>query len=573
MPEKVTSSEPVLAPVESPTDALSFGLAENFHLAGGLSVVSRAAALLLRPPVILLLVVALVVSRGITQGEFHFYTDETRHAFNGVFFRDLLTDLPLKHPLQYAYEYYAKYPAIAIPHWPPLFHFVEGVFFLVFGISVWVSRLTVLGFALLGVYFWYRIAERQGPRSRAFLSALIFGCMPYVLLYERVTMLEIPAVSLCLATIYYWVRWLETERPRDLWILATFAAAAFLTAQVAIFLPFFLGLHLLLERRFHLLRRWDVWAALAAVLAVVVPWYLLSLQTLAVFSGRVLASSLHHFGKGRIWLFYLRALPKQMGLVLLCLGGAGVGFALLRAARRYRFLLLWVAACYLCFTLIPEKDTRHTMVWLPPLIYFALIAVEVLFIRERWGQVAGAALAAVFLFNALRFEPPRVKGIEEIARYVLSLPDSEIVYYQGELDGDFIFFVRKFDPQKSHMVARAKQIVVTQIAWDQRQVLHTPGEILNFFRTWGIRYALIESEDPILGLEPVRPVLQSDEFELARTFRLWSNDPTLNNRFIQLYRYRGEIQRAREPVVIPMMTIRNNIRADLKRLAGRPWPN
>src|ERR1039457_109494 len=157
------------------------------------SFARRCVALLLQPVTLLLFLTTLVVTRGIGQGEFFFYNDEMYHAMGGVFFRDALVDLPLRHPLQYAYEYYAKYPAIAIPHWPPLFHFVEGVAFLVFGLSPWVSRLTVLGFTLLGVYFWYRIAGTVGPSYQAFWSGLILVCLPDILVYERVTMLEIPA--------------------------------------------------------------------------------------------------------------------------------------------------------------------------------------------------------------------------------------------------------------------------------------------------------------------------------------------------------------------------------------------
>ncbi len=536
------------------------------------ALLRRTLAWLVRPQVILFLLVVLVGSRDITQGEFHFYTDETRHAMSGVFFRDLLLDFPVRHPIQYAYEYYAKYPAIAVPHWPPLFYVVEALFFLAFGLSVWASRLAVLSFGLLGAYFWYHIAERQGPRSRAFLSTAIFVCMPYVLLYERVTMLEIPGLALCLAAIHFWLRWMETERPRELWLLAGAVAAAFLTSQVAIFLVFLLGLHFLLERRFRLLRRPDVWLAMGAVLLIVVPWYLLSIKTLTVFSERAVAPGLRHFGNQNVWLYYLKNLPLQMGWVLLSLGAAGMGLALFTALRRYRFLLLWIVSCYLCFLIVPEEDTRHTMIWIPPLVYFALLAVEVLCVRPQWGRFAAAALALFFFVNALRREPPRVKGIEEIAQFVLAQPDSDLVYYQGGLNGDFIFFVRKYDPEKRHMVARDKQVVVTQMGYAERQILHTPEEILNLFRDWGIRYAVVEGRDHEGGLEPAYQAFNSAQFQVLRTFRLSSNDPDLDNELITVYHYRGEFRR-KTRVTIPMMTIRGDIHADLTRLVGRPWPN
>ena len=243
---------------------------------------------LLGPAVILLVLVGLLVSRGITRGEFFFYGDEMSHAMNGVLFRDFLVDLPLRHPIQYVYDYYAKYPALAFPHWPPLFHFVEGIFFLLLGLSPFVSRLTILWFTLLGVYFWYRIAERLGPRYRAFLSAVILACLPFVLAYERVTMLEIPSLAASLGVIHFWLKFRETERRRDLWILAGSMAAAFLISQKAIFLPFFIALDLIIERRFCLLRRIDVWLAGVASALAVLPWYMLALHTLSFMVGRAI---------------------------------------------------------------------------------------------------------------------------------------------------------------------------------------------------------------------------------------------------------------------------------------------
>jgi len=536
---------------------------------------ARALGLLIRPHWILLLLIALVLSRGITRGEPYFDVDETRHTMNGVFMRDLMVDMPLKNPMQYAYEYYAKYPAVALPHWPPFFAFVEGVFFLLFGISVWAGRLAVLTFSLLGVYFWYRIAEQHGPRSQALLSGLIFAFLPQVLLYESVMMLEIPQVAMCLGAAYFWLRFLRSEKAGDLWGVAAFSVAALLTSQLAIFLVFFFGLHFLVERRFGLLRRWDVWVALLTSLAVILPWYVLSFRTLRLSYERAVGSQFGHLLVWRHLSYYWTILPKQLGPVLLGLSLIGLTWALFRSASRYRFLLLWVASCYLCFTLIQEKESRHIMIWIPPLVYFALLGMEVLFRRPRWVLIFSVALGSYFLVAALRYHRPTVIGIEEAARFVSSQPESDIVYYQGQLNGDFIFFMRKFDPERRHMVAREKQVVVTNVGYEQRQVLETTEEVLNFFRTWGIRYALIEIEKNgvfLKGLDPVQRLL-SERFELVRVFPLWTNDRSMAGRTVSLYRYRGELQRTNESVVIPMLTIRNNIRADLNHLAGRPWPN
>ena len=533
----------------------------------------KAVELLLRPPVILILVLGLLLSRGITKGEPFYNNDETRHLMNGVFVRDLLIDRPVAHPLNYAYEYYAKYPAIALPHWPPLFYFVEGLFFLAFGISVWASRLAILGFALLGAYFWYRIAERYGSRYRALVSALIFCLLPTVMLFESVTMLEIPQVALCLGAIFFWLRWVERERVADMWVMAGFAAAAMLTSQKSIFVVVFLGLDLLLNRRFRLLRNWHVGAALIASMAAVLPWYLFSFRTLTTSYRRAIGDNFQHVAHWWTVLFYPRKLPGQLGIVLLMLACIGIGWVAFRRQSQYRFLLLWVFSAYLSFTLIREKDPRHILIWLPPLVYFALLGIEAVWPWKRWRWVPYAALTLYFLAAWTRFQRPLLTGAEDAARFVMAQPNSDIVYYQGRLNGDFIFYVRQLDPQKRHLVARDKQVVVTNIVYARQPLLLAPQQILDFFQSWGITYIVVENKDADPGLGVVREVLETERFERAATFPIQTNGTYGESDEITVYRFRGEPRRGSQIVSIPMMTIRGNIPADLSRLAGRPWPN
>ena len=93
-----------------------------------------------------LALVCIVVARDIRVGEFDYNVDEAQHAVTGLFVSDPFRDLPIRHPLQYAYRYYAQYPGVAILHWPPLFYVFEGLSFLILGPSVVSARLTVLLF-------------------------------------------------------------------------------------------------------------------------------------------------------------------------------------------------------------------------------------------------------------------------------------------------------------------------------------------------------------------------------------------------------------------------------------------
>lgn len=513
------------------------------------------------------------MSLDIHEGELHFNSDEMRHAFTGVFMRDLMVDRP-GDPISYAYQYYAKYPALGVPHWPPFFYGVEGIFFLLFGISAVTSRVVILLFALMGVAFLYGVALQMGPSYRAALAAFITPLMPYMLLYERATMLEIPMVALSLGTVFFWLRFMATERNRYVWATAGFLATALLTSQKSVVLAPLLVLHFVSEGRWRLLKRWQVWAAGAISVALVLPWYMLTVRTAALAVERVTGAGMAHTGKLEHWIYYPYYLHLQVGLKVVLLGGTGLLWAVFFALRKYRFLVLWVLCTYLFFSFLPEKDLRHTMFWIPPFVYFSLLAIEVLVARRRWALVVGAALALNTAVNALYYDRPRLSGVEAAARYISDLPDADLVYYQGHLNGNFVFYIRKYDPQKIRMVARDKQIHATRIIdqFGARQILSTPEQVIDLFRTWGIRYAVIENRMQEKELGPVLEALATPAFERIAEFRISSTVREANQKLF-VYRYNGPVQRTSEPVVIPMLTLRHNIRVELPRLVGQPWPN
>jgi hypothetical protein len=525
------------------------------------------------PLLLILLFVGIIIALDIHEGELHFNSDEMRHAFTGVFMRDLMVDRP-SYPIGYAYLYYAKYPALGVPHWPPLFYVVEGVFFLLFGISVVTSRVVILLFALMGIAFFYGIALHFGPRCRAVLAALIMPLMPYMLLYERATMLEIPMIALCLGTLYFWLRFLATERSRYLWMMALFLAAAMLTSQKSVVLVPIIVLHFVAEGRWRMLLRWQVWAAGALSVALVLPWYWLTTRVASMTVERMTGAGMAHTAHYEHWLFYPYYLHSQVGLKIMLLGSAGLVWALLFAPRKYRLLIIWVFCTYLFFSLLPEKDLRHTMIWIPPLVYLALLAIEVLLARRRWALLASAALALNTAGNALLYDRPRLSGVEAAARFISEQPDADIIYYQGSLNGNFIFYTRKYDPMKTRMVARDKQVYATRIVdqFGTRQILSTPEQVIDLFRTWGIRYALIQNRSAEPGLEPVKPALATNVFQHIAYFPIHSTVPEADGQWIDVYRYTGPIERETEQVVIPMLTLRDHIRVRLHNLVGQPWP-
>jgi hypothetical protein len=177
-----------------------------------------------------------VVAHGIDNGEFDYNVDEAQHAVTGLFVADAMHDLPLLHPIAYAYRYYAQYPAIALVHWPPLFYVVEGTSFLTLGRSVVAARISVLLFLVLLLYQWFCLVEElQGPFT-AFVSAIVLATIPLMLVFEKAVMLEIPSLALGVAAIRHWIRYLDDGRRASVIKWALWASAALLCKQTSIYI-------------------------------------------------------------------------------------------------------------------------------------------------------------------------------------------------------------------------------------------------------------------------------------------------------------------------------------------------
>jgi len=219
-------------------DALktSAGLEEQIRPAGVEAQPAVRSGLLGRWVLLLgsIALVCVMACHNIGKGEFDYYIDEAQHAVTGLFVADFLHDLPLRHPVQYAYLYYAQYPAVAILHWPPLFYLFEGLSFLLLGPSVVSARLTVIFFSVVLLYQWFLLVEELQDSYTAAISTAVLGLLPMVLLFEKTVMLEIPSLALCVGAIRHWIRYLDQGRRSSLYYFGLWLSAALMCKQTSV---------------------------------------------------------------------------------------------------------------------------------------------------------------------------------------------------------------------------------------------------------------------------------------------------------------------------------------------------
>lgn len=525
--------------------------------------------------VLLVLTLALVipiVTHGISKGEFDYNVDESQHAASGIFFSSLLKDFPITHPVQYAYAYYAQYPAMAgVLHYPPVFYLTEGLVFRLLGVSVVTARITILLFALMACVFWFRLVNEIQGKWAAAASTAVFALLPSVLLFEKAVMLEMPCLALSVGALYFWYMYLTTERIGNLYWFVLLCSGAMLAKQHAIFLIAVCPLTAVLLGRGRLFLDRRVLGPLAIMTVLVTPFYaaviVLHWRTFVtdvvspVPSG--VETSSGYLGS---LLFYLKVLPEQLGWPLLGLAAVGMVSSRWWSRRPATiFMAAWIVACYLTLTVIPHKEPRYVLYWVPALTYFVVgpLTAKWQVPTVRFAAAAVAALVVVYVaVMGWRYQRPYMSGYAPVAHRIVEASKSGVILFEAPLPANFIFFLRDLDEQRHFMVLR-KALWTERIVsrYGEEEFAKTPDDVRDIIEKDGIKYIVVSDRSaPIPARNSLMYLLEHDSgFELVDTFPIESNEPYWQGKHLFLYRNRLSAPPTSEFLRIRMMTLPHDI--------------
>jgi hypothetical protein len=520
-----------------------------------------------------LALVTVVLLRGITKGEFSENVDETVHASTGLFVASFLHDLPLRHPVQYAYRYYAQYPSLGIVMYPPGFYFLEGIAFIIFGPSVVTARMTVLVIALLGLAFWFKLVDELEDEYTAALSTILLAFMPSVLNYEKVVMLDIPLMSFCIAASYFWIVYLRRGLSRDLYWFAAFFTFAFYTKHHAIYLLLWCPLTLVLLRKWKRILNWKFAAAAAASAVLVFPVYLLQLLMNKSLALDVKGTSAN---VGLDWGYYWTRLPELIGWVTLALSAVGFLLCLRQRKREGTVLMLaWIASCYIVFTLVRHKEARYIMYWVPAFAYFAVTP----YIRRNsvpWMRFAGMAVVTfVVALSAVRawsYQRLYVSGYAQLAKQLTKSPGG-CVLVDMDLPGNFIFFMRAYDPARRFVILRkALYEVRTVREWGVTEFAHNQSDVEKILKDDSVRYVVAEKNEPLYfsSQSALREILdRSEEYKMLGSIPIESNMRGWRGRSLALYESRSPPPPSHGVLHIKMYNLPHDIEIPMQQLSNQ----
>ncbi len=523
--------------------------------------------------IVALAVVSPFVLHGIGHGDFLFNNDEPSQAVTGIFIADLIRAFPIHHATLYAYAWYAHYPNLGILIWPPLFHTVEALFYMALGISAVTARLAIYGFALFGLVFWFRLVRELAGERAALAALVLLALLPRLLLFEQSVMLEVPALALAVAAIFFWFRYLDSKLPRPLYTFAVLAALCLLTKENCIFLAVFCVLTLLVERKL----RWIVSAAMLRAIAIVLviagPYYTLSLKVLHHFIGAdVVTGQGFTFRSWWTYVYYLHVLVYQAGIPVVVLAVVGaVTWRRWTKAAAARRMAMWLLAVYLTFLVIPHKESRYVIYWLPAAVFFAVGPL----VSGRWPKrvrTGGVAtLAALLIFTgweAWRFERPYVSGYKAVAERVIRSGRGGFVEYDGLMPGDFIFYMRALDPSRSWVVLRKELYVHDWVpAWGSKQLVHSQADVRTVLARYGVRYVVVDNSPPMYQAQTLlREVVHQPPYRLLAAYPVSTNVSDIRGETLYLYENPQAAPPTAKELVLPMMTISHSIRIPMNEL-------
>jgi hypothetical protein len=506
---------------------------------------------------------SIVSSQGITSSQ----GDIPRYLINGVYFYDLIGDLPIINPFEHASRYFARYPTLTLGHHPLLLGIAEVPFYAVFGISIFSARLTIVFFMLLAAIAWFLLVRAIYGDAIAFLSTSLFVTTPFIVKYSRIVMSEIPTLALIILSTYLFYQYCESDKKLYVFAAAVSLALSVYAKHTAVFIFPVIFFYLLIRKGFRSLIRKEVLVSALIIGLLVSPFVLITLK----FSHYSLAAVKTTTLDFSSWYYFIKVLwQEHLTLPILVFSLIAIAVSVFQRDKRAIIFLLWIVSCYLMnvylgynFVRPGHRASRFAIFWIPPYCLFAAITVN--FFRYRFWKVLTSAILVViagYQFSlAFQTGLEYVRGYEEAAQYIVAHRKGASVLYSNisvQDPGFFVFFVRKHDPDRELIVLRANKILATsEMSRIVEERIRQPEDIYEILQNYGVGYIVMgDRRTQSRSIEWLREEVQSEKFILRQKITLRSNKPDVNNLLLSIYEYKDYTPPKKETILdmnIPLM--------------------
>jgi 4-amino-4-deoxy-L-arabinose transferase-like glycosyltransferase len=284
----------------------------------------------------------------------------------------------------------------------PILPFVAAVCYKVLGVHEWVGRVqaVILFAGSLPFFFllvrdtWHALPAHESCQSsagcRCHVAAVwalfFYEFAPLSIFTSRDFMPDIPSLSLAIIGLYFFFRWINTERWTFLSAGAVATSLALLIKLPSAVIAAPLGCLAWQKWRWNLLRQPALWLFAAATLLPSAIWYWHAYEIAARFYPH------HFFGAGGVrimdahWYWKIAKQIAISSLTPVLLGLAALGAFLARSTRRAQLFYWWLGAI-IVFIVAVGYGSRH-----------------------QWYQLSLVPIAAVFAAVACAFVGSKISA-------------------------------------------------------------------------------------------------------------------------------------------------------------------
>ena len=527
--------------------------------------------------VLLCLLGFFVYGRGLSERGFE-WPDCAVHAMDGVLIHDYLAAGPQAwfNPLEFAYQQYARYPALGIGiHYPPAFGIIEAGVFFVLGVSTMSAKATVLGFSLLTLTATFLLLKRICGIAASLIGAAFLLQMPLIVKWTRQAMLEMPTLAALTFSAFFFLRYLDKPSWKRLIPFTLVAAAAPFFKQPAVFLLPVFFVWVLGRRKRNGIPVSHLVSAGIFLLVVVGGFFIV----IFLSKGHVV----HLVSQGRpldkwfgweSWSIVLKSILSGAGYIAVVLAIGGLVAGSFRRTRVWYLGVFWLITCVLFNVLVQHKEDRFLFYSLQPLALGIGLLMETILARIKKLTVTLTATAAVLVVcTASGFGQPKPvcrDFLPCVAPYRNVIQD-EIIMYVGKREPDFILAVRQILGPKGAMVLRGSKLFYSCASdprYEYQQYIHTVNEVDDIIERYAPKAIFVEDEIAF-GLEPERLVRQylkqTDKYAMDKSVDIVT-EPNQTPKKIHVYLRIAKSHRTARSIDLPVPIINNRIQVDLETL-------
>jgi hypothetical protein len=450
-------------------------------------------------------------------GEFTAHSDEAAHFVSGICVLDYLATSLGSNPVSFVESYYARYPRVALGHWPPLFYAVQAAWYATLGATA-LNAILLVGMitAIAASVLFFRLKWLYGTTTTV-LSIAVFLWLPLVRASVLMVMPDLLASLLMLLAILAFADARIRGQGRFLVAFAAWTSAAVLTKESALTLILFAPVMLILAKPNALAARKKAWrvAAIAAA-AMAIPlliypvsgvWRLRGLpQAVGVASFRSQLQMLMSFFAGASIIVFL---------VAVC--------AVFNALRRWKSLgdsergIHFLAALvWLVITLACQLVTRNVIedrYFLPALFALVIVfaeglqslieAMEARF-RRPWPVLAAACLTLACILSTPPLTLPRRTGYAQIAASIPYDSLGPVILVSSDSLGEGALIAERLlaDPARAGLVLRASKMLASSnwLGTDVKLRMDSANQIRAFLDSEPVNYIVVDMDGYTNGI-------------------------------------------------------------------------